>query len=239
MDSFVIGTFNLRNHYWQKGWDGEDYPKVLADFIEDNKIKFLGVQELVRPYRHKLQKELGKNYTIVGGYRYGGLSLLEQFDESNAIITNENVIFNETKFLATIPFLDFGTQMPRILTSAETTDFFMINTHIEYWNKVASAHQLKKLYRYILDNRDKNPVITGDFNADISKDHFVNFINLLKEIGIFMVPIEEPTYKTNNQILDYIFAAEEYDILDYKIESDGEINEISDHLPVLVKLKKK
>ena len=43
MDSFVIGTFNLRNHYWQKGWNGENYPNVLADFIKDNRIKFLGV----------------------------------------------------------------------------------------------------------------------------------------------------------------------------------------------------
>lgn len=237
MDTFVIGTFNLRNHYWQKGWDGENYPSILADYIRNNNIKFLGVQELVRPYACKLQKELGKNYTIVGGYRYGDMKLLEQFNESNAIITDENVVTSETKFLATIPILDHGTQMPRILTSVESDDFFMINTHLEYWNKMSQVHQLNKLYRYILKNRDKNPIITGDFNADISKPYFVNFINLLKAIGISMVPVEGPTYKTKKQTLDYIFVSDEYDIVDCKVETE-EVKEISDHSPVLVKLKK-
>ena len=237
MDSFVIGTFNLRNHYWQKGWNGENYPNVLADFIKDNRIKFFGVQELVRPYRYKLQKELGKNYTIVGKYRYGDLNLLEQFNESNAIITNEKVLFSETRFLATVPLLDFGTQMPRILTSVETADFFMVNTHIEYWNKTAQRHQLKKLYRYILDNRDKNPVITGDFNADISKPHFADFIRALKGIGISMIPIENPTYK--NQILDYIFIPSIYEAIDFNVINDTYVNEISDYAPVLIRLKRK
>lgn len=239
MEEFVVGSFNLHNHYWQKGWDGGNYPNILANFIKKYNIKFLGVQELVRPYTYKLQKNLGKNYTIIGGYRYGNIKLLKQFNESNAIITNENINSSKTKFLATVPILDHGTQMPRILTSVETDNFFMINTHLEYWNKMSQVHQLKKLYKYILQNRDKNPVITGDFNVDTSKSYFIDFISSLKENGISMVPIETPTYKTKKQILDYIFVPDEYDIIDYKVGAAEDVEKISDHSPVLVKLKKR
>ena len=58
MKTFSVASFNLRNHYWDKHWDGENFPQILGDFIETEKIDFLGVQELVRLYALNLQSKL-------------------------------------------------------------------------------------------------------------------------------------------------------------------------------------
>ena len=131
MDTIKIVSFNLRNHYWDKNWDGNNFPKQLANFIKINDISFLGTQELVKKYSYKLQKELGELYTISGKYRYGKIPFIDQFNESNAIITKEKIINTETIHLATIPFIDYLSPMPRIMTSVKTPEHFMINTHIE------------------------------------------------------------------------------------------------------------
>lgn len=237
MENLTISSFNLRNHYWQTGWDGDDYPKILANFIKINHINFLGLQELVKKYSISLQKELGEEYTINGKYRYGHIPLIGQFNESNSIVSSQPIIKTETKYLARIPLIH--TQMPRIMTSIETEEHFMVNTHIEYWNSPSQIYQLKVLYRYILQNKDKFPIITGDFNMDTTKEYFIEFIKELEKIGIYHINNSTPTYKTKEQILDHIFVSEAYEIENYEIIQNQPINEISDHRPIIAKIRKK
>lgn len=241
MEQITIGSFNLRNHYWDRNWDGDNFPKELANFIRQNNIDFLGTQEMVKKYANKLQTELGTDYTISGGYRYGKIPFIGQYNEANSIITNQPIIHTETKHLATIPFVDHLTQMPRIVTSVVTPEHTIINTHVEYWNEHAQKHQLKVLYQYIKKCIEKHqvPIITGDFNTDLSKDYFVEFIKALEKLGIQYINNTTPTYSTKEQVLDHVFVPRNYEIENVEVIQNQTINQISDHRPLLVKAKRK
>lgn len=237
MEQIKISSFNLKNHYWNKSWNGGNNPKELSRFIKEKQINFLGTQELVKKYSSLLQKELGNTYTITGAYRYGNIPFIEQFNESNGIISTQPPIHSETKYLARIPLIH--TQMPRIFTSIETKDHFIINTHLEYWNRSSQIYQLKVLYHYILQNKDKCPIITGDFNMDTTKEYFYEFIKELEKIGIYHIDNSTPTYKTKEQILDHIFVSKAYEIENYEVIQNQPINQISDHRPIIAKIRKK
>lgn len=239
METITIGSFNLRNHYWDRNWNGDNFPHELAIFIKQNNINFLGTQELVKKYADKLQKELGDKYSINGNYRYGRIPFIDQFNEANAIITDRPVIQTETKHLATIPFLDHLTQMPRIMTSIETPEYFIINTHIEYLTDIAQKHQLKVLYDYIQSHQEKKPIITGDFNMNTSKKHFLEFIDAITKLGIYHIDNNVPTYTPKEQILDHIFVPNTYEIIDIQTIQEQAVNNISDHRPILAKIRKR
>ncbi len=236
MKTFSVASFNLRNHYWDKHWDGENFPQILGDFIETEKIDFLGVQELVRLYALNLQSKLGRDYHLYGNYRFGNLPFVSQINEANAIITKEKVLKSETNYLACIPLLSHGTAFPRIFTTIETADLMIINTHIEYWQKTPQKNQLRVLYNYIWQNQKKNPIIMGDFNMDQSLPYFVDFIKALENINIYLLPNNVSTFA--NEIKDYIFLPGCYQIDDFQVYKEGAISTISDHSPILARIKK-
>lgn len=239
MEQITIGSFNLRNHYWNKSWDGDNFPCILANFIKTNNIDFLGTQELVKKYANKLQQELGSNYTINGKYRYGNIPFIDQINESNAIITKEPVIHTETKYLAKIPLLSYGTLMPRIITTIKTEEHFILNTHLEYWHQVPQKHQLKILYNYLLSYKDNLPIIMGDFNMTILDKNFYDFISSLETLGIQYINNIIHTYPSKHKVLDHIFIPNNYEIDDLEVIQNQNINEISDHRPIIVKARKK
>ena len=39
MKEVIICSFNVRNKYWIKNWDGESYPEKLAKYIKDKKFQ--------------------------------------------------------------------------------------------------------------------------------------------------------------------------------------------------------
>lgn len=240
MEKIIIGSFNLKNPYTTNFlWNDDETPKQLANFIKNNNINFLCTQELVKKFSHKLQKELGKTYTITGDYRLKKIPLTNKINESNGIITNEPIIHTETKHLSLVPIIDHLTLFPRIITSVETPEHFIINTHLEFLNEYSKKHQLKKLYNYIITHLDKNPIITGDFNMDTSKEYFQEFINSLEQLGIKHINNSTPTYYTKEQILDHIFIPSNYKIENVAVIKNQEINKISDHRPIIVKIRKK
>ena len=237
MKSVTIASFNLHNHYWDNNWDGGKFPEALANFIKENKIDYLGVQELVRKYSFNLEKNLGKDYKIIGKYRFDKIPFTNRINESTAIITKEKVLNSKTKYLALFPILSHGTAFPRIFTTIQTKDIFLINTHIEYWKERPKRRQLKVLYKYILKNKDKKPIIIGDFNLELEDECFKDFIVALQKLDINMVPNTFKTHK--NKTIDYIFIPACYEIEDFKVISGEKINNISDHHPILVKIKRK
>lgn len=74
---------------------------------------------------------------------------------------------------------------------------------------------------------------------DISKEYFIEFINALKKLGIKYINNNAPTYATKEQILDHIFIPNIYEITDIQVIQEMPINRISDHRPILVKIRKK
>lgn len=239
MNSIIIGTFNLRNHYWDKNWDGEEEAHILAQYILINKIDYLGVQELVKKYCFNLQKELGTNYKIIGNYRFGKFPIINRINEANAIITNKNIAYEETRYLARIPYLSHNSSLPRIFTVIENDEIFLINTHLDYQSDKAQRYQLNVLYKYIFKNINKNPIIMGDFNMVQTKDYFQKFITSLKKLDINLIPNNVATFKTKEKIIDYIFLPNCYELLDFKIVTNAEVSTISDHYPLIAKIRRK
>lgn len=239
MKEVIVCSFNVRNKYWIKNWDGEDYPEKLAKFIKEKKIDIIGLQELTKAYEKKLKLYLD-DYKIFGKYRYGHNIFLKRINEATSFVTNINIIEHENRYLTRVPFI-YKARVPRVMTSLYTGNLFIINVHMEYINNISKKHQLKVLYKYIIKNIDKKIIIMGDFNMTLKNPHFREFINKLKQVNIFLVENKVNTYmKTGKEkILDHIFVSSHFDVIDSYVYTDKKFCNISDHRPIIVKIKEK
>ena len=231
-----VGTFNIQNKYKIPKYDGVDNNgnnvEKLFDFIKDNDINILGVQELTTRFRKKLLKKIDNFYNIVGSPRFFNffnfLPPIDRFNEYNSIISR-NIITSSKTFHLNL----FG--LPRIMTFANMSingkNIRMINTHID--NKSASlrAKQLKRLIRFISNYNDL--IITGDFNCNIYDDRFSYFINELDKLGYKRIDVNEMTHRVNKFAIDHIFVPKTYKILSTKVLSSG----FSDHKAIIVDLE--
>lgn len=180
--------------------NGIDNTIVLNNLIKENNIDVLGVQELVRFQEERFKTKMSSDYKIVGNYRFGmnvlvkNIGLLNRFNESNAIITNQKIIDSET---IKLPW--FSSTLPRIaqLAFIENKDlgkFIFINTHLDFLKKRVQAKQLNKLKK-IISKIEYPIVLCGDFNLDTNDLIFKDFIDYLDSIGIKRILIDKPTYK--------------------------------------------
>lgn len=254
MDTIKIGSFNVKDNFinYLKGGirsnEQLDNAQILADIIKDEKFDLLGTQELTANYTNRLKKQL-PNYKLVGNYRYGNgiLSYIPE-NENNKIITNREVILEETIWLPWLPktsdelgqVLSKMSIMPRIatitITGKEHERICMINTHLDYAVDKIQIRELEALKKLIDHYSKKYPVVlTGDFNMEIHIPHFASFIESLEENHMKRVPIDSATWKAKT--LDHIFIPEDWPIEDYGIITKEEMNVTSDHNLVYVKTK--
>lgn len=182
------------------------------------------------------------DYKIVGNYRFGmsvlvkNIELLNRFNESNAIITNQKIIDSET---IKLPW--FSSTLPRIaqLAFIENKDlgkFVFVNTHLDFLKKRVQAKQLNKLKKII--SKIEYPIILcGDFNLDTNDLIFKDFIDYLDSIGIKRISIDKPTYKEidGKNIIDYIFVSKKFECKSFEVVKTN--NDFSDHNLLLVDIK--
>lgn len=244
----IIGTLNIRNLYKLKRYNGVNYngvdnTNILKSLLEQNDIDVLGVQELVRYYENNLRSKLQPEYSILGNYRFksniivNNLEILNRFNESTAIITNQNVVYCDTMKL---PWL--GSTLPRIFTFAlidneELGEFVFINTHLDFFSRNVQIKQLRKLKEII--SKIKYPIIlSGDFNLELGDSEFENFVNFLESIGIKRININETTYKNSecNGIIDHIFISDKFSCENFKVIETSD--EFSDHNLLVAEIKK-
>ena len=229
INEFVIGTFNVQNDYKNKKINYNNKVKKLIEFIYDNNICCLGLQEVTPKYFEILKKLIKKDYNIYGDYRFKNLKFTEKLNESVKILRKCKTEESKTIYLS--KFLFF----PRIMTTLETDDFLFINVHLEFWSNYFRKIELKKLYKYICSNKNKNIILVGDFNIECDKKSFLDFTSKLEKLNIHLVNNKQYTYK--NKIIDFIFVSSNYEILNVLVPND--LDNISDHKPILVKIKKK
>jgi len=229
MNEFIIGTFNVQNEYKNKHQDYNNKVKKLLTFISDNNIDYLGLQEITPKYTEALKQLIDENYNIYGDYRFKNLKLVERLNESVLVLSKYKTENHDTIYLSKFPIF------PRIMTILETDDFLFINVHLEFWSTYFRNKELNNLYNYINQNKEKNIILVGDFNSKYSDQYFLSFIDKLSKININLVDNKENTHK--DKIIDYIFISNELEILDISVKKD--LKEISDHNPLLIKVKKK
>lgn len=223
----IIGTFNLKNDLWNKNWKYKEYAKQVANYIKNKKIDILATQELTKKYSKELYNNLS-NYNIYGKYRYKKIFFLSKYDERVGIITNKIPIKIYNKYLSLFP------SIPRVLTAIEQDNLFIINIHLDYKSMKAKEKEIKKLYKFILNNKDKNIILLGDFNLKEENNLFKEFKDKLKELKINQITNKKVFV---NKPIDHIFISNNIELLD--IWTDKELISISDHRPIFIKIKLK
>ncbi len=230
----TISTFNIKN-------DSSTYRREKAEriieYLEDNQIDILNLQELFPKCERDLRKELQKrNYKIYGKYRYY-FPWFSSINESNAIITNQPVIFHKTYYLPSFPSFTKRVATKVVIQNEKIGTISIINTHLDYQYDYVKKKQLKYLQKLI--EKDKNPILlTGDFNLKNNKELFFWFENVLQEKGIFPIKTKGKTLKQSryHRAIDHIFISQDFEILKAEIIKTLSI---SDHYPILVKLIKR
>lgn len=223
---YIIGTFNLKNDMWNKNWNYKEYADSLSNYILENKVDFLGTQELTKKYSYELDKSLDK-YNIYGKYRFKRIPFLGKFDERVGIITKYKPYKIYNKYLSLFPGI------PRVMSAFENEHLLFINVHLDYKSKLARKMGLNKIYKFILKHKNKNIVLLGDFNIHEDDCDFKLFVEKLLKLNIKMINNDTGTFSKRH--IDYIFLSNNIELKD--IWTDKELKLISDHRPIFIKIK--
>ena len=228
----VISTFNIKNDYFKYK---KDKTNTILEYLKNNNIDILNLQELYFKLDKDLSKELSKiNYKKIGKYRGLSIILIKPFNESTPIITNKNIVEVSHFKLPFLPSLQKRV-MTKIVIKYNNELVSIYNTHLDYKYDKVKKKELDKIYK-ILSN-DKNKIIlTGDFNLKNNKDIFNNFVAKLEKLGIIRIPLDEKTLKQSqyNRAIDHVFISKDFKVIDKEVIKTLDI---SDHYPLLIKLK--
>ncbi len=238
-ETLTIATFNFQNtyHLYQTLKDKTDCYSFIK-FIMENDIDILGTQEttlrnlqLCTP----ILKEYG--YQIYGTgriKRLGNIYPVSLANETNSIIFKKDL----GKGISTVKIPWLGTVLPRIITRADFGEIVFLNTHLDNMNNKVKAKQLlfiKQMIRTLV-NENKKIILTGDFNMTLKNKNFKEFIQSLNLLGIKRVEANENSCRgINFGPLDHIFIPKDFEVEEIKQPKIS----ISDHKPIIVKVKAK
>lgn len=179
---------------------------------------------------------------ILGGWSYSFASAFPFAGGSygNGIAVKDDVL---RSFVLSLPVSD-GAE-PRSVAVVETLDYVIGSTHLDYKGKAANVEQADSISRWFVERYadDFRPVfLCGDLNCEPSGPA----VSRLKE-DWDMISCTDPTYPSEapRQCIDYIFrlkSAGEAKPVESKVADavNGlETSGISDHLPVLTRVKYK
>ena len=254
--NIIVGTVNVQNKYKINNYNGIynniDNVNLFKKIIEDNNIDIIGTQEMTEPYINRLKKILNK-YKIVGGYRYTVIGnyfkFTKKYNETTSIISKHKILHTKTIWLPFKPdnkeqFTKLKNPLIyRILTKSLIDlegygNIYFLNTHLDYKYKSVQKKQLDKIYKII--KKIKIPLIlTGDFNMNIEKEYFNDFIKKLDKLNIKRVEISSRTYKNHKKDLavDHIFIDKSFNVEEIQYIKDDIYNDFSDHYPVISRIK--
>jgi endonuclease/exonuclease/phosphatase family metal-dependent hydrolase len=257
-----IGTLNIKNNRINRiGGDdclGNDNALILSDYIKDHHYDILGTQELTRKMSNRLINEY--NLKLYGNYRYGDskfvkkIKLLDDYNENNDIITDLDVMIDETyhlPFIAKNPVnlaksIVKGSIMPRIMTSTVISsdsigEIIVFNTHLDYQIPEIQIRQLKKIYEIIKRVGYAYPIVLmGDFNLELSKPYFKEFVDALNNLGLQRVEVNDKTNASkysNKTAIDHIFIPQSWLISEAGLINHNKLKRVTDHKGVYVKIK--
>lgn len=235
----TIATFNIQNKYKVKGYSGidsyGDHTKELVEFISNNNIDIIGLQELTINYKKRLLKKICNKYKVVGKYRFTRIGniipYIKKYNESNSIITNKKIIKSKTIHIP------FSGGIPRILTIAyiliDNYKIRVINTHLENRSQKSRVRQLKYIEK-LLNKEDMYTILMGDFNTITNDSTFDTFITKLNDLRYQRVEMNKPTHRIKELPIDHIFIPKDWKVVNIKTPKIN--SKMSDHKPIIVEV---
>lgn len=244
----------LRRHYVSRLT--KKRKQKVFDLLSANKPDLLGVQEALHHQLEDIVTNLPQ-YAYVGVGRDDG----QMKGEFSAILYNQErfqVMASSTFWLSETP-LDPGSKnwdaaITRVATWAKLYDkktrdtIFMINTHFDHIGKLAREKSAILIKTKIIELAGNLRVIlTGDFNIEPTEPPYAILINkeiyTLSDSGNGITQGTYCTFVVNSvpcRRIDYILFGAGWKSRKYTVinQSDGRYYP-SDHLPVMVQLKKK
>lgn len=253
---FDIMSFNIR---YDNPNDGEDRWEVrkqeLSELISYYAPAIIGVQEALSAQMSYLDSAL-VDYTFTGVGRDDGAEQGEYsaifYDSTRVLLLDEG-----TFWLSTTPdeiSKGWDAELPRICSYGLFRDrktenvFWVFNTHFDHVGEIARVNSAALIVKKInAMNIGQNPVLLlGDLNSEPSappikllnnnlKDSYLNSSKVYGPIGTFYG--FDPLALADRRI-DYIFG-KGVSFTSYRVIDDKRANNrhISDHLPVLVRVK--
>ena len=219
----IVSTFNIQNDYKRYK---DNKSKTIYNYIINNKIDIIGLQELPKMYYKEL-KQLLNNYLIVGKYRNKIKFILPKGNEMNPIITKYPVIDYKTYYLPSFP-----SKYKRILTwvliKYNNEEISIYNTHLEINNNKIKEKQINKIINILIKDKRKK-ILMGDFNMQKDDILFSTLINNLSNMK--RIIIDNFTYK--NKTIDHILISKD---LNYKNNHIIKDLNISDHYPLITEI---
>ena len=223
-----ISTFNVQNNYRSYK---EDKSKDICDYLMNNEIDILGLQEVFSKCDKDLSNYLSKLYDMVGKYRFLSKILLRRINEKTPIITKYKIISHKTYRLPHFPSL-LNRVLTHIIIEYNGREISVYNTHLEYKLLYVKKRQLKRILDIISD--DHRPLILmGDFNLKDNNQVFNDFVDDLNNMNIKRINLGEKTLKLSkySREIDHIFVSDSFHVNSKEVIKDLDI---SDHYPVLV-----
>ncbi|MDD3187103.1 MAG: endonuclease/exonuclease/phosphatase family protein [Bacilli bacterium] len=243
--------------------NGVDRPQALARFVTSNDIDVLGTQEMTKVYRDHLMAFLyNYGFNVVGDPRQ---MVIPFYNEINGVIARDRIISSSTRALtnrssdfklnATHLFNTHKRNLTYALIDTEQAgEMFVVNVHMSYllnnplndtkineFNnnmRAVRAQQFREIINmvdFLKESRSIPVVLMGDFNSTVSDDMFMQFIAALKNRGIILVSNDVSTQKDNKLPVDHMMYSEGVKLVDFRV--GNELNEISDHKPLILTLK--
>lgn len=254
-----IGSFNAQDNKINRDGgireDGESNALRFAHMVMMNNFSYLGTQELTIHYMTEIRRYL-EDYQFYGSHRYGnGVLTKIPWNETNSIVTNQNVISSHTfglpkaRTYSEMKMLLQGHIMPRRIATqviAEQESYgkiCVINTHLDYETPSLQKRQLEAIKKLVLKNKENYPVVlTGDFNMQLTDRRFKDFVCMMKENGIERVSIDKATHQNENgkeEVLDHIFVSKDFAVVNAGVIVQDTYRETSDHYPIFADIKRR
>ena len=154
-----ISSFNIQNDFSKYNINKS---KEIYNYLVQNKINILGLQEVYSKINKDLIKLLPSKYTYNGNYRFFSKIILNRINEKTPIITDKKIKFSKTYNLPHLPSLLKRVVVKNVI-NYKGYDISIYNTHLDFMFESVKLRELKYLYKLI--SKDNNLVILmGDFN---------------------------------------------------------------------------
>ncbi len=263
-DPLMVMTVNIRYNNPDDGINAWPHREnILANTILKYSPAIIGMQEVLFGQLENLDSLLAI-YDHVGVGREDG----KEKGEFAPIFFRSDILKELRKgtfWLSPTPSdtgsVGWDAALTRIVTwvkfrnNQDNTEFYFINTHFDHMGKEARLESAKLIRKFIAESTESLPVIlSGDFNCspeDAPYQYLTEKIFDYSTLNDALVASPEkdiPHQGTFNGFgtekdkkrIDFIFADDHWDVLDYKIldVKEGDVY-ISDHWPVLATLKLK